>query len=244
MNRQDFNSAVWPRIGSLTALCALASVSAYAASQSLRSAHAELLSDESFSFDYTIPPVVVPKERKQREPSSFGDWFGDFFAALGPIMVWMFYLCVGAIVLTVLFFIIKEAVHISRVKRPKTAKAKAPPPPPAYQPDEREARTLLSDVDALAAQGRYDEAVHTLLLRSIEDMKANKPRSVPRDLTSREISGLQILSDSAREAFAGIGSRVERSLFGGRPLSREDFDFSRAAYEGFAFETNPKRRRR
>lgn len=217
---------------------------AQAVSTAFRSMHAQLLNDPDFSFDYV---ENVPKEIKPRNPSAFWDAIGSFFNFLGPLLKYAFYLGVIAIAALILYFIIMEAVRLQKIRRPKTAKEEPPAPPPAYTPEARTAKLLLSDVDALAAAGKYDEAVHTLLLRSIQDMQKNKPRSVPRDLTSREISGLSILSETARKGFAGIGERVERSLFGGRALSREDFDICRAAYSGFAFETAPttaKRRRR
>lgn len=226
----------------VTAACAI-SVTAYAAGQALKSAHSELLSDETFSFDYVVPDVPELREIKPRERNS-GGFLSDLFGGLANLMVWVFYAGVAAIAAMILFYIAKEAIRIQQNKRPKAAKKKADPPAPAYTPDATAARTLLGDIDALAAAGKYDEAVHTLLLRSIEDMKANNPRAVPRDLTGREISGLAILSDTARTAFTSICGRVERSLFGGRPLNLADFEHCREAYQGFAFETNPKRRRR
>ena len=219
----------------------LLSTSAYAASLGFRSAHSELMSDSTYSFDYVVPEVP-----KVRPPSDnlFLRFMGEIFGALGTVMVWLFWAGIIAIAAAILFYIAKEAVRLQRAKNPKVKSEAKVVQAPAYTPDASAARLLLSDVDALAAAGKYDEAVHTLLLRSIEDIKANNPRAVARDLTGREISALPILSDTARATFSGISQRVERSLFGGRKLSAQDFRTCRDAYEGFAFETNPKRRRR
>lgn len=201
--------------------------------------HEGLIKDKTFQFDYAPPRVNKPKKPR----SSFSRSFDSFALVVGPIMKLIFWAFLIFVVGTILWFILKEAIRIQRGHVPKIKKSKDAPLP-AYTPDASVANALLMDVDTLAAQGRFEEAVHTLLLRSIDDIKSANPRSVPRDLTSREISTLQILSELARNAFNIIGQRVERSYFGGRSLTKEDFDISREAYTEFAFETNPRRRRR
>ena len=93
---------------------------------------------------------------------------------------------------------------------------------------------MLEAVDALAADGRYEEAVHELLFRSIQDIDIRRPNSIRRSLTSREIAALEILTPTTREAFAIIGGVVETSYFGGQKIGREEFDVCRAAYAQFA----------
>jgi hypothetical protein len=103
-----------------------------------------------------------------------------------------------------------------------------------WRPAPEVARALLEDADRLAEQGLYEEAAHLILLRSIQDIAARKPRAVQPSLTSRDIASLTVLSSSARETFTGIALAVEESLFGGRPMSREGFGRCRQAYEAFA----------
>ena len=93
---------------------------------------------------------------------------------------------------------------------------------------------LLADADALAAQGRYDEATHLLLRRSVQDIAGAKPRLVRPSLTSRDIAVHPDLSAKARDTFAAIARTVERSLFGARRLSETDWSAARAAYADFA----------
>ena len=104
---------------------------------------------------------------------------------------------------------------------------------PLYQPSTEEARILLNTVDALAAEGKYAEAVHTLLFRSIQDIDLKRPNKIRKSLTSREIGDLDILTPHTRDAFSFIGRVVENSFFGGLPLGREDFQSCREAYEQF-----------
>jgi hypothetical protein len=94
---------------------------------------------------------------------------------------------------------------------------------------------LLSDADRLAGEGRYAEAIHLLLFRSIEDIDAKRPHAVKPALTSRDILELQALPSAARRALSRLVTTVEWSFFGGRPVDATDFSACRRAYEEFAF---------
>ena len=115
--------------------------------------------------------------------------------------------------------------------RPKTVAAETAP---EWRPDAAAARDLLAAADALAAQGRFAEAAHLILLRSVADIERRRPRSVRPALTTREIAGLSALPPSARPAFAQIGRVVERSLFGGAPVEAAEYAECRREYEAFA----------
>jgi hypothetical protein len=105
---------------------------------------------------------------------------------------------------------------------------------PEWVPDAGEALALLEDADRLAAEGRYDEATHLLLKRSVGQIAAARPDLLEPSSTAREIAELPALSEAARGAFALIAGRVERSLFALRGLTVDDWDAARAAYAEFA----------
>ena len=107
---------------------------------------------------------------------------------------------------------------------------------PGWTPTETRARALLEDADALAAQGRFDEAVHLLLFRSIDDIAAWRGDLVRPADTSRDIARAEALPENARGVFGGIVAAVERSLFGGRALDGDDWQRARADYAGFALK--------
>ena len=107
-----------------------------------------------------------------------------------------------------------------------------------WRPEEGAARLLLEDADRLAADGRYDEAVHLLLLRSIGQISAIRPDLVEPSSTAREIAGLHALPEAARSAFAAVSARVEQSLFALRRLSAEDWQVARGAYAEFALSAD------
>lgn len=92
------------------------------------------------------------------------------------------------------------------------------------------ARALLSEADALAAQGRFAEAVHLLLYRSIEDIEGRRPGLVRPAMTSRDLAEAEGLPGVAREAFSRIARAVEISLFGGRSIDAGGWQQCRGAY--------------
>ena len=107
---------------------------------------------------------------------------------------------------------------------------------PDWVPDQAVARQLLEEADALAAQGRFGEAAHLLLYRSIEDIAARCPELLRPSTTTREIGAFDALSQRARQAFGVIAGHVEASFFARRPLDRSAWDSSREAYRAFALD--------
>jgi hypothetical protein len=103
-----------------------------------------------------------------------------------------------------------------------------------WHPDEAPAHEWLREADLLAERGDYAEAVHHLLRRSIEDIARRRPKLIRPALTSRDIAASAAVPPQARGLFAGIAAQVETSLFGGRPISAEDWTEARAAYADFA----------
>jgi hypothetical protein len=104
----------------------------------------------------------------------------------------------------------------------------------AWTPSREEALALLEDADRLATEGRYGEAAHLLLQRSVGQIRAARPGTLQPASTAREIAALPQLPQAARGAFAIVVERVERSLFALRDLDAGDWTAARAAYAEFA----------
>ncbi len=105
-----------------------------------------------------------------------------------------------------------------------------------WTPVREKAVALLADADRLAAEGRYGEAAHLLLQRSIHHIAEAQPDWLLPATTAREIASLPRLPGRAREAFGVIAARVERSLFALRALDLGDWQAARAAYADFALQ--------
>ncbi|MXO59813.1 hypothetical protein GRI89_09700 [Altererythrobacter salegens] len=104
----------------------------------------------------------------------------------------------------------------------------------SWTPDREAALGLLEDADRLASEGRYGEAAHLLLQRSVRHIGELRPDALRPSFTAREIAALPVLSEAARTAFTAIAERVERSLFALRPLDSGDWHAAREAYAYFA----------
>jgi hypothetical protein len=90
-----------------------------------------------------------------------------------------------------------------------------------------------ADAEALARAGRYGEAMHLLLLRSLVELRARLGLAMADSLTSREILGRLTLPAAGRRALADLIDRVEWTEFGGRAASAETYQTSRSSFEAF-----------
>jgi hypothetical protein len=191
------------------------------AEQELAAAHAALLKTPGIQFDFT--------EYKEPPPPEWLDGLVQFFAFIAPVMKYVLWggLIIGAAM--ILYFILREVLPDLG---PKT---RLGTPATDWRPEAAQARALLEDADALAGQGRFEEAIHLLLFRSIEDLAGRRPGMVKPALTSRDIAELETLPPDARGAFARLARAVETTFFGGRPAGAEAFGQARRDYETFAF---------
>ena len=123
-----------------------------------------------------------------------------------------------------------------RLVSPALGYRRKPPaePVPAWTPNRAEALALLEDADRLAHEGRYDEATHLLLRRSVIHIAEARPDLLHPASTAREIAEMASLPMRARAAFALISVRVERCRYALLPLAADDWQAARAAYADFA----------
>lgn len=191
-----------------------------AAGESLERAHAALLRDRKLQFEVQdFRPPEIPR---------WLEWLGEVLRASMPVLNVLFWIVVGLVAALIVWFIVREIIQ-SRLGR-KKPKREAPAAPP-WRMDEARARILLADADRLAAEGRFAEAAHLLLLKGVEDVQDRRPREIKPALTSREIAALPQLPERARAAFGAIAAVVERSLFGGRPVDQAAWSDCRRSYE-------------
>ena len=196
------------------------------AADPVAAAHQSLLREPGLQFEFeALPP-----------PPQLPEWLRAFLRFLGslqPGFEILFWIAIAALVGAILYFIVREVVRHYRRDVPKAAGADDRIMD--WRPPVARARALLSDADRLAAEGRFAEAVHLLLFRSIEDIDAKRPNAVKPALTSRDILDLTGLPAVARKALSRLVATVEWSFFGGRPVEAQDFAACRRAYEEFAF---------
>jgi len=190
--------------------------------------------------DIQFAPVELP-DIPPREPSWFTRAIEALFEFLGMILQpvagfltsfwWILAIAAGALALFVL-----TRIYGPLARRTRAAEAQPAAGMPDWRPDESESLALLEDADRLAAQGRYDEATHLLLIRSVGQIAAARPDWVEPSSTARELAALPALPETARAAFRTVAERVERSLFALRSLDKADWEAARAAYAQFALQ--------
>jgi hypothetical protein len=88
--------------------------------------------------------------------------------------------------------------------------------------------------EALAAQGRFTEAVHEILRASVTGLAARFPALLRPAVTSRAIARDPALPEPLREAFGGIARQVERGVFAGQALGLQEYTACRALYDRLA----------
>jgi len=93
---------------------------------------------------------------------------------------------------------------------------------------------VLGAADELAAQGRFVEAMHVLLLQGLADIRQRLDEQFADSLTSREILGSTKLSEAGRAPLRDIIDRVELTYFGQRPAALPDYQACRASFNALA----------
>ncbi len=191
---------------------------------SLEAAHAALLKDPVLQFRMDV--------REPPKRPEWLEWVERVLDALAPLLEVVFWggLIVAGLLLA--FFLGRELLGL---RLPKRRRVRTRIAPADWRPEAGRAVALLEDADRLAEAGRYDEAVHLLLFRSIDDIRRERPKLVRPASTSRDIAGSRDLPEAARDCFGRLAATVERSFFGGRRLDREAFAECRRTYEAFAF---------
>ena len=180
--------------------------------------------------EWDAPPPELP------DPPP--DWLlglSKFLGSLAPVFQFLFYAIVLVVVAGFLYFLFGEALRVRFGKSGAGKVSEGDDVLVDVRPDAAMARGLLEEADTLARAGKFAEAVHLLLFRSIEDIQTRLEGGVPKSLTAREIGSLNRLPERARKGLGPIIAIVERSFFGGRDVDGESWREARASYEDFAF---------
>ncbi|HEX6092172.1 MAG TPA: DUF4129 domain-containing protein, partial [Dongiaceae bacterium] len=97
----------------------------------------------------------------------------------------------------------------------------------------------LGRADRLAAEGQFAEALHLLLLHSIDYLKRHLGGVYGPSSTAREILQRARLPDTGRSSLGAIVDAAEVSYFGGRPVDGGIYAACRRHYQAFAFGGSP-----
>jgi hypothetical protein len=200
-----------------------ASNAADAAERKLIAAHQSLLHAKGLQFDFARAAPLPP-------PPHWLEVLAKALVAAAPVLKYVFWIGVVVGAAMVLWLAVRDLGPLQLRRRRQAGAATVD-----WRPERTAALSLLEQADALAAQGRYGDAIHLLLFRSIDDLVEKAPGAAPAAFTSRDIVGAAPMPEEPRQAFARIVEAVERTFFGGRPADGADFSRCRSDYETFAF---------
>jgi hypothetical protein len=216
-----------------------------------REAWTELRGDEAVQFDLTpAPPPPEPPEWLR----TLGERISDFFKPVGRALDWISSFMPDApyarILLWTVLILAFAALAWVLVQRVRSGEWRLPRrwrkgdeeelSDEGWVPEAEPARAWLEEADRLAERGEFAAAAHHLLLRSIEDIQWRRPRLVRPALTSRDLAATEEIPPPARAIFGQIVAIVERSLFGGRDVSADEWQAARTSYADFALSRSWK----
>jgi Domain of unknown function (DUF4129) len=155
------------------------------------------------------------------------DETGDLNVATLRVLLWTVAIAGGG----VLAYFIYNVLPAFGVARPARWNNSADSADVTARTIDAAARTA---ADELAAQGRFVEAMHVLLLQGLDEMRTHSDLHFFADsLTSREIVSRATAPASAKAALREIIQWVERAYFGDYPVGRNDYDACRRSFVAF-----------
>jgi hypothetical protein len=132
-----------------------------------------------------------------------------------------------------LVWAVREAMKARRGGEADAAPASSPEPERPPTPRPRLRIGPLTDVEELARQGRFGEAIHLLLLHLFAALQ-RRPATAPAPAhTGREVLARTTLASDAKAALAVLVAAAENVHFGGRVAGREDYENCLGHYRRF-----------
>ena len=163
------------------------------------------------------------------EPDSFPQFqIPSFLGTVIEILAWVFAIATA-------LFLITVVVRLIMARRRRLAEGPSDGDGKKHGPVIR-AEDLNIDLDkikAMAAEGRLADAIHLLLLQTLQSLGRLSEIELDPSWTSREILRRISLAPAAGEALQGLVSMVEISHFGDADPTPDDFERCLQRYESF-----------
>jgi hypothetical protein len=143
---------------------------------------------------------------------------------VGSVLQILLLLALGvAGALLLIWLIHREIERRRREAPPDAAGTGSASEPPREEP-------TLTEVERLAAAGRFGEAVHVLLHLAVDRLGAGREARPADACTSRELARILPRTGEERTLFLRLVTTVEHFLFGDRPVNEKQY---RTCFEAF-----------
>ena len=157
-----------------------------------------------------------------RQPEPF-----QFEISLPPEILWVVVI-LGA---GMLLYVFRDMIPMFRIRRNAEWNGNETGTAETGQPA---AGMALGAADELAAQGRFVEAMHVLLLQALAEIRVRLDEQFADSLTSREILRNKQLSEELRHPLRDVVNRVEWTYFGEHPAEQTDYLACRSSFAALA----------
>ena len=167
------------------------------------------------SGDYQIDRPQPREPRDRGEPMELPAW-------LVEAILWVIAAIVVGMVLVFLFNVLRNrsGLKLNRDRgRQRTELVETPLRKPQSPLDDR----TLEEADALAAAGRFAEAIHLLLLVAMDRLRRELGNRVAPALTSREVLDLAPIPETLAAPLTRMVSLSEIKHFGGRDAAATEY---------------------
>lgn len=192
-------------------------------SETVRQARDQVLADGSYQTERPEPEAPP-----QIKPFSIPPWLAKT----------LFWAVIVIVVALVLFFLASLALDLLRNlsafkrNRDRPAEGALRIETPPVEPRAVDRRSL-AEADRLAAEGRFSEAIHLLLLVALERLHRELGPRVAPAMTGRELLHLPALPDGTVEPLTRMVQISEINHFGGRHAADPDYRRCRADFLRF-----------
>ena len=173
-----------------------------------------------------------PEVRPERRPFTIPPWLAEI----------IFWVMIAAVLAMVAYFLFQLAYDLLRDRSPFQRNRDRPGAAPervetpvAAAPREVDPRSL-AEADRLAAEGRFSEAIHLLLLVALQRLHRELGARVAPALTGREVLHLPSLPGATVAPLTRMVRLSEINHFGGRTAREPDYRSARDDYLAFSGE--------
>lgn len=177
-------------------------------------------------------------EKITRERSETPNWLlrfleaiGNVLEAVGPVLEILFYILLIGIVVWIFYYLVENFDWSGGLpKKNEKGKIVRRVDASSREKVKKNKHYALNDADAQATNGNYAEAVHILLIVSIDFINRKLKGFLSVSETSREILGNEKVSDNDRGLISHIVKKVEMSLFAGALIDKTEYEYCRKKF--------------
>jgi hypothetical protein len=177
-----------------------------------------ILSNDSYQKELVTPPKIELHRSRGQSPVSGSGTIGYSIAHL--ILYSGIALTLGLVSVWLIVFFHHRYQKAKETVIPNQEKGLA-----------EHQKLSLAQIEQLSAVGRYEEAIHQLLLLTVEQLSTARNITVGESWTGRELTRILPKSDTQRSCFKHLVISVETSFFGGRTTDSKTYSSCLLAYQ-------------